>query len=160
MFSSKIIKLEIIKKGHNRKTTACDTNGHPTKYQVVINFIVFKVFFSSAVFSQIPYIHTYTHTQSLSLSLSASMDFPDPLTTCLSPIAPRQYLVSAISFKVISCIGTELLYIGSSWLSCVYYCGQTHTIRCRVNSKTKVIHIYQPLHSDRIWHKVNFLNEV
>ena len=38
----------------------------------------------------------------------ASMDLPEPLMQSVS-----------IVFKVISSIGTELLYIGSSWSSCL-----------------------------------------
>ena len=51
----------------------------------------------------------------MSSSQAASMDLPDPLLPPIS-IAHRSREV----FQAISCIGTELLYIGFSWLS--YLC--------------------------------------
>ena len=47
--------------------------------------------------------------------LHTSADLPDPLPPLLS-IVHRSRLV----FKATSCIGTELLYVGSSWSSCLY----------------------------------------
>ena len=43
-----------------------------------------------------------------------SMDIPDPLTQPL----PIVYCFRHV-FRVTSCIGTELLYVGVSWLSCL-----------------------------------------
>ena len=60
------------------------------------------------------YICTHTCTSSSSSSRAASMDHPDPLSPPVSIVH-----FSREVFKVISCIDTELLYIGSGWSSCL-----------------------------------------
>ena len=45
---------------------------------------------------------------------AAGTDIPDPLSWSVSIIHRSRYV-----FKATSCIGTELLYIGSSWSSCI-----------------------------------------
>ena len=59
------------------------------------------------------YIHTHTHIPSSSCR-AASMDLPDPFSPPVSIVH-----CSGEVFKATSCIGTELLYVGSSWLSCL-----------------------------------------
>ena len=62
--------------------------------------------------------HTYTHTHTniyidiyiYILCHTESTDLPHPLSPPVSIVHRSQEI-----FKVISCIGTELLYIGSSW---------------------------------------------
>ena len=53
-------------------------------------------------------------TLSSSSCHATSMDIPDPLSLSLPIVHCFQEV-----FKFTSCIGTELLYIGSSWLSCL-----------------------------------------
>ena len=73
------------------------------------------------------HIHTHTHTQIhihtqtyiyiyiyiyISLCRAASMDLPDSLSSPVSIVHRTREV-----FQATSCIGTELLYIGSSWSS-------------------------------------------
>ena len=67
------------------------------------------------------YVHFWTNTLlkymnpliPSSSCRTASTDLPDPLSPLVSIIH-----CSRLVFKAISCIGTDLLYIGSSWSSC------------------------------------------
>ena len=60
------------------------------------------------------YIYTHSHISSSSSCCAASTDLPDPLSPPISIIHGSQEV-----FKTISCIGTELFDIDSSWSSCV-----------------------------------------
>ena len=60
------------------------------------------------------WICVYLYVSSSSSCHIASMDLPD----CLSPPVSIVHHSQEV-FKAISCIGTELLYIGSSWLFCL-----------------------------------------
>ena len=58
-------------------------------------------------------VYVYIHTSSSSCH-TTSIDLPDPL---LPPVSIIHY--SQLVFKATSCIGTEQLYIGSCWSSCL-----------------------------------------
>ena len=58
--------------------------------------------------------YKYLGTLEASSCLAASTDLPDPLSPTIFTVHCSREV-----FKALSCIGTELLYIGSSWLSCL-----------------------------------------
>ena len=119
-------------------------------------------------------------------------------TGILDPLSPPLPIVHCFQqvFRATSHIGTELLYVGSSWLSClcsamwrglqecisyeliptspavsscmsgdILLSKETDTnlslsLSSRLKNSRKCIILFtQPLHTGRIWHKVNFLAE-
>ena len=82
---------------------------------IIITTIIIQ-FYGNA-FSTTHSFKKYKELLNLSLSSchAASMDLPDPLL----PPVPIVHCSQEI-FQAISCIGTELLYIGSSWSSCLW----------------------------------------
>ena len=110
VINSLSFKTEIV-----NDTNLCQNVIYSLNHAIIIN-----------VFCRISKVYTYIYIyiyikislsspSSSSSCCAAGMDLPDPLSSLVSIVHCSQEV-----FQVTSCIGTELLYIGSSWSS--YLC--------------------------------------
>ena len=103
-----------------------EPSGHPrlqwpTSF-VHLSRIFFLTFITYGSLQIDIHIHTSTHpppphthkSSSSSSRRTINTDIPDPL----SPPSPIIHCFRQV-FRITSCIGTELLYVGSSWSSCL-----------------------------------------